>query len=149
MTGHHLVLCDGPTGDARALQGAYARYLAGCCRQFLALGPELPPVLRAAHERVVALVSRALATDERRLLNCFASPTVGTPLRCLALRDELPAFRARIDEAVAALMPHLLLEMGLRRLIGDGETFVWSTVRHASPRWRSAGRSSLTRARPV
>jgi len=36
MTGHHLVLCDGPTGDARALQGAYARYLAGCCRQFLA-----------------------------------------------------------------------------------------------------------------
>ena len=134
MTGHHLVLCDGPTGDARVLQGAYARYLAGCCRQFLALGPEVPPVLRAAHDRVVALVRRALATDERRLLNCFASPTVGTPLRCLALRDELPAFRARIDEAVAALMPHLLLEMGLRRLIGDGETFVWE---HGAPRLAS------------
>ena len=134
MTGHHLVLCDGPTGDIRAFQVAYARYLATCCRQFLTLGPELPPALRADHGRVVELVRRALATDERRLLNCFASPTVGTPLRCLGLRDNVPAFRARIDEAVAGLMPHLLFEMGLRRLIGDRDVFVWE---HGAPRLAS------------
>lgn len=131
MTGHHLVLCEGPPGDARALQVAYARYLASCCRDFLTLGRELPAALRDAHGRLVDLVRRALATDERRLLNCFASPTVGTPLRCLHLRDDLPGFRTRIDEAVAAMMPHLLFEMGLRGLIADGDVFIWE---HGAPR---------------
>src|SRR5207244_5513332 len=55
MTGQHLVLCDGPAGDGGAFRGAYARYLASCCREFLALGSELPTVLRGAHGRVVDL----------------------------------------------------------------------------------------------
>jgi HEXXH motif-containing protein len=98
------------------------------------LGSELPTPLRAAHARVVGLVHRALAKDEAQLLHCFASPTVGTPLRCLRLRDHLPAFRDRIDVAVAAMMPHLLFEMALRGLIGDGEVFGWE---HGAPRLAS------------
>ena len=134
MTGQHLVLCDGPAGDGGAFRGAYARYLASCCREFLALGSELPTALRGAHGRVVDLVHRALAMDEAQLLHCFASPTVGTPLCCLRLRDELPEFRARIDDAVAAMMPHLLFEIALRGLIGDGDAVVWQ---HGAPRLAS------------
>src|SRR5439155_5687319 len=134
MTGHHLVLCDGSGGDTRAFRTAYASYLAACYREFLTLGSELPTALRAAHGRVVDLLGRALATDERQLLGCFASPTVGTPLRCLRLRDDLPAFRARIDETVDAMMPHLVFEMALRGLIGETETFVWE---HGAPRLAS------------
>ncbi len=130
MTGQHLVLCDGPAGDARAFRAAYARHLATCYREFLTLGSELPTALRAAHGRAVDLVGRALGTEEPQLLACFASPTVGTPLRCRPLRDELTAFRARIDEAVAAMMPHLVFELGLRGLIGDADTFVWE---HGAP----------------
>src|SRR5207244_11816636 len=44
------------------------------------------------------------------------------------------AFRGRIDAAVAAMIPQLLLEMALRRLIGDGEAFVWE---HGAPRLAS------------
>jgi HEXXH motif-containing protein len=79
-------------------------------------------------------VHQALAKDEGRVLHCFASPTVGTPLRCLGLRDELPAFRERIDAAVAAMTPHLLFEMALHGLIGDGEVFGWE---HGAPRLAS------------
>jgi HEXXH motif-containing protein len=125
MTGQHLVLCDGPGGDARAFRGAYARYLATGCREFTTLGPELPTALRGPHGRVVDLVHRALAMDESQLLQCFASPTVATPLRCMPLRDDLPAFRTRIDDAVAAMVPHLLFEMALRGLIRDEDAFVW------------------------
>jgi HEXXH motif-containing protein len=131
MTGQHLVLCDGPAGDARAFRGAYARYLGSCCRDFLTLEPELPAALHGAHGRVAALVRRALAIDEGQLLHCFASPTVGTPLRCVRLRDDLPAFRARIDAAAAAMMPHLLFELAVRGLIGDEETVAWE---HGAPR---------------
>ena len=134
MTGHHLVLCDGPAGDPRAFRAAYARCLANRYREFLTLGPALPAGLRDAHGRVVERVDRALAIDEGQLLGCFASPTVGTPLRCLALRDELPAFRRRIDAAVAAMMPHLLFEMALRGLIGEAEMFTWE---HGAPRLAS------------
>jgi HEXXH motif-containing protein len=134
MTGQHLVLCDGPAGDARAFRAAYARYLASCCREFLALGSELPTPLRGAHGRVADLVRQALSIDEGQLLHCFASPTVGTPLRCVRLRDDLPAFRARIDDAVAAMMPHLLLEMALCGLIGDAAAVVWE---HGAPRLAS------------
>jgi len=45
MTGHDLVLCDAPTGDARAFRGAYARYLATCCQEFLTLGSEMPTLV--------------------------------------------------------------------------------------------------------
>ena len=76
MTGQHLVLCDGPGGDPRAFRSAYARYLANCCWEFVALGAELPAPLRDAHGRVADLVRRTLSVDEGRLLHCFASPTV-------------------------------------------------------------------------
>jgi HEXXH motif-containing protein len=134
MTGHHLVLCDGPTGDAHAFRATYARYLATCCRDFATLAPQLPPALRDSHRRVAELVDRALAIDEGRLLHCFASPTVGTPLRCIGLREELPEFRTRIDAASAAMMPHLLFEMALHGVIADGEHFVWE---HGAPRLAS------------
>ena len=74
MTGHQLVLCDGPAADARAFRAAYARYLAACYREFLTLDSELPTPLRGAHGRVVDLVDRALAVDEGQLLSCFAAP---------------------------------------------------------------------------
>ena len=125
MTGRHLVLCDGPQGDARAFRAAYARHLANCCRAFVDLGSQLPAALRGPHSRVGDLVRRALAIDEGRLLRCFASPTVGTPLRCLALRDDLPEFRTRIDDAAAAMIPHLLFEMALHGLLDDGDTLAW------------------------
>lgn len=134
MTGQHLVLCDGPAGDARAFRSAYARYLANCCREFLALGAAFPAPVGASHASVARLVRQALSVDEGRLLHCFASPTVGTPLRCLRLRDDLPEFQARIDDAVAALMPHLLFEMALSGLIGDAETIAWE---HGAPRLSS------------
>ncbi len=134
MTGQHLVLCDGSGGDARAFRSTYARYLANCCREFLALGAEFPAPLRGAHGRVAELVRRALSVDEGRLLHCFASPTVGTPLRCLRLRDDLPEFRARIDDAGASLIPHLLFEMALSGLLGGAETVAWE---HGAPRLAS------------
>src|SRR5207237_415831 len=37
----------------------------------------------------------------------------------------LPAFHARIDEAAERVVPHLLLDLALRRLIPDGESIVW------------------------
>lgn len=127
MTGEHLVLCDGAQDDARAFRAAYARYLASCCREFVNLGARFPAALRAPYSRVVELVRLALAIDEGRLLHCFASPAVGTPLRCLALRDELPQFRTRIDDAVAAMMPHLLFEMALHGLLDEADAFVWES----------------------
>jgi HEXXH motif-containing protein len=125
VTGHGLVLCEGPTRDTRGLQAAYARYLAGCCHRFQTIGPELPSNLRRAHPRIAEVVRQALGKDPRQVLNCFASPTVGTPLRCLRLRSDLPSFRAGIEDTAALMMPHLLLEMGLRRLITEGETVIW------------------------
>src|SRR4029077_19287449 len=122
MTGQHLVLCDGPEGDPGALRAVYARHLAGCFRQFLALGPELP--VGVAHARLADLVRGAVAIDEGRLLGCFGSPTVGTPLRGLRGRDDLPAVPCLIDEAGAAMMPHLLFEMWMRGLIGDADPFL-------------------------
>ena len=130
MTGRHLVLCDGPEADARAFRSLYARYLARCARDFVTLGPLLPAAWRDIHARVADVVQRALAIDEGRLLHCFASPTVGTRLRCLGLRDDLPEFRTRIDDAAATLMPHVLFEMALRGLIAERETIVWP---HGAP----------------
>jgi HEXXH motif-containing protein len=134
MTGQHLVLCDGPGADARAFRTAYARHLATCCRKFVSLGSDLPAALRDAHRHVVELVHRALALDEGRLLYCFAAPAVGTPLRCIPLRDELPEFRTRIDDAVATMMPHLLFEMALHGLLREEESVVWA---HGAPRLAS------------
>ncbi len=134
MTGQHLVLCDDAQGDIRAFRAAYARYLASCCREFAEAGPRLPAALRGVHARVADLVHRAVAVDEGRLLHCFAAPAVATPLRCISLRDELPQFRARIDDAVARMMPHLLFEMALHGLLDGLDAVPWDT---AAPRLAS------------
>ncbi len=129
--GSGLVLPPDPIDETRTLARTYTRYRSDCCRQFLRVGPRLPPALRAAHARLAVLVREALQGDQRAVLSCFASPTIGTPLRCLELRDDLTAFRDRIDAAGAAMLPHLLFEMALRRLIPPGESILWQ---HGAPR---------------
>jgi HEXXH motif-containing protein len=134
MTGQHLVLCDRSGSDPHVFRGAYARHLAGWMKQFVALGPQFPAELHAVHHSMDQLVRRAVLKDAAAILHCFASPAVGTPLRCLAMRDELPEFRARIDATVAAMMPQLLFEMGLEGLIGEDDTLLWE---HGAPRLSS------------
>jgi len=129
VSGHGLVLPES-ADDTRALRAAYARYLATACRQFLAAGECFAPALRPAHARVAGLVRDALGRNQGATLACFASPMVGTPLQCLFLRDDLEAFRARIDAAGAAMLPHLLLELALRGLLADGTSVVWE---HGAP----------------
>lgn len=124
MTGHHLVLCAGPDGDPRAFRTAYAQYLVGCSRGFAGVESHLPEDLRAPYARLVTLVERALAIDERMVLHCFASPTVATPLHCLPLGERLPDFRDRIADAAAAMMPNLLFELALHGLLEESE--VWT-----------------------
>jgi hypothetical protein len=127
VTGHGLVLPKEPVDETRALAVAYTRYLATCCQRFFAVQSELPAELRPMHERIATLVRQALLRSQRPMLSCFASPMVGTSLQCLGLRQEMEAFRARIDKAAAEMMPHLLLEMALRRLIPDGQSVLWET----------------------
>jgi HEXXH motif-containing protein len=124
MTGRHLVLSDVPDGDPRELRLAYARHLANCARRFVTLESELPEALREPHRRLAELVQRALAIDEGGVLHCFASPTVGTPLRCLGVRHDLPQFQARIDDAAGAMMANLLFEMALHGLLESSELWV-------------------------
>jgi HEXXH motif-containing protein len=131
ITGHGLVLPGDPVDETRTLARAYARHLTGCCRLFLNVAPQMPAALRPAHARVAALVRQALQRHARRTLSCFGAPSVATPLQCLALRDDLHGFRARIDAAAAAIMPHLLLEMALRQLIRPGQSVLWE---HGAPR---------------
>lgn len=119
--GQQLVLCD---GDARAFRAAYAQYLVSCSRELVNVGPHVPTALRSPYARLIEVVNRAQAIDERLLLLCFASPTVATPLHCLALRDSLPEFRSRIDDAAAAMLPHLLFEMALQGLLDASESWV-------------------------
>jgi HEXXH motif-containing protein len=130
VTGSGLVLPPDPVDDSRALGRVYARYLAACVQQFLSAGSQLPAALRPAHARIAALVRQGLAHNQRAMLSCFASPTVGTPLQCLGLRDDLEAFRRRIDDAGTKMLPHLLFEMALRRLIPDGRSVLWE---HGAP----------------
>lgn len=134
ISGRGLVLPRDPMDKTRTLARVYARYLTTCCRQFLTLEPQLPAELRPTYARCAALVRQALQQNQRALLSCFASPTVGTPLQCLALRDELEQFRPRIDRAGADMMPHLLFEMALRQLIPHGESILWE---HGAPRLAS------------
>jgi HEXXH motif-containing protein len=129
VTGHGLAL-PVRADDTQALRTAYARYLALSCTQFLAAGAALPSPLRPAHARVATLVRGALGRSQGPTLTCFASPMVGTPLQCLALRGDLPAFAPRIDAAAASLAPHVLLELALRRLIPEGESILWE---HGAP----------------
>ncbi len=131
VTGAGLVLPNEPADETRALAVAYTRYRASCCQRFLGVASELPAELRPTHARIAALVRQTLLRGQRPLLACFAAPTVGTPLQCVELRDELPAFQARIDKAAAGMIPHLLLEMALRQLIPDGQSILWE---HDAPR---------------
>lgn len=126
MTGRNLVLCAGPDADPRAFRTAYAQYLVGCSRGFASVASHLPEELRAPYARLVALVERALAIDERMVLHCFASPTVATPLHCLPLGERLPELRDRIAEAAAAMMPNLLFELALHGLLEESE--VWACM---------------------
>lgn len=122
-TGRHLVLCSGPEGDPQAFRAAYAQYLVACSRELANVASHLPTALREPGARLVALVDRALAIDERLVLHCFASPTVATPLHCLPLSESLPEFRTRIADAAAAMMPHLLFEMALHGLLEESEAW--------------------------
>jgi len=132
--GRGLVLAAAPGDGIAPLRRVYARYLTHCCRRFLGLERELPAALRAAHASVAALVRRAVEARRGAMLSCFASPAVSTPLDCLDLLDELPRFRERIELGVMAMMPNLLLEMGLRELIPAGRSLLWE---HGAPRLAS------------
>src|SRR5512134_3029856 len=89
VSGRGLVLPVEPAEPHRALALAYTHYLADCCRRFLGVGPQLPTVLRAAHERCTLLIREALGHSRRHVLHCFASAAVGTPLHCIPLRENL------------------------------------------------------------
>src|SRR5690606_8158849 len=108
VTGHGLALPD--DGVASGLRAAYARYLATCCQQVLELAPRLAEALRRVQAALALLIRGALERGQRQVITCFASPMVGTPLQCVALRDELTEFRERIDTATAAMLPALLFE---------------------------------------
>ncbi len=119
--GHGLVLPD----DTSALRRAYARYLTLACQRFLGAAAELPARFRRAHAELAGLIGAALQRGERHVLRCFAAPTVGTPLQCLALRGELADFAPRIEQAVAEMLPHLALELALRGMIPTGTSVLW------------------------
>lgn len=125
VTGRGLVLADAFSGEPRALEGAYARYLASCCRHFLSLEPQLSPALRPAYEPVADAVRAALDANRRAMLACFASPVVSTALQCVEIRGDIPAFATRIDAALQDMMPHLLFEMTLRGLIPEALSVSW------------------------
>jgi len=129
--GRGLVLPPDPLDEARTVARAYTRYLAACCQRFLAAAPALPEALRPTHAAIAARLRAALDREAHAaVLSCFTSPAVSTPLQCLALRDDLPEFAARIDAAAAALLPHLLFEMALHGLLEAGDSLVWP---HSAP----------------
>jgi HEXXH motif-containing protein len=123
--GRGLVLPSEAADENRALARAYARHLAFCYQKFLTVESHLPLDLRPAHQRIAALLREVRAKSQGAMLSCFASPMVGTPLQCVELRERMEMFRTRIDEAAAEMMPHLLLEMALRRLIPAGQSILW------------------------
>jgi HEXXH motif-containing protein len=120
ITGRGLVLPEEPGDPTRALARAYSLYLTTSCRRFLGIESELLPALRPTYRRVAPLVRQVLAQRGRAMLSCFASPAVSTPLWCLEFRSDLEPFRARIEQAAADMLPHLLLEMALRGLLPEG-----------------------------
>lgn len=133
--GRGLVLPDEPHDARRTPARAFSRYLIACGRRLLTIEPALTPPLRPAYRALAALVQRQLQNDPRAMLSCFAVPAVGTPLHCLALRDDLPAFRARIDAAAATMLPQLAFEMALRGLLPADTTLCWP---HGAPPLASA-----------
>jgi HEXXH motif-containing protein len=120
VDGNGLVL-PGPGGDKAPLALAFLRYLQGTFQRFLGAQSALPASHAQAFRATAAIVARAHARSAKAVLGCFASPTVGTPLQTLALRGAIPDFAARIDEAAATIVPHLLLELSIRRLLSPAE----------------------------
>jgi HEXXH motif-containing protein len=118
-----LVLPADPRDESRVVARAYGRYLIDCGDRFLDLEPWLGAEVRPTYQQVAQLVRRQLAgAESRAMLSCFAMPSVGTPLHCLPLREDLPGFRDRIDAAGSTLLATLLFEMALRGLIPAGES---------------------------
>lgn len=126
VTGHGLVLPDETPGATSSLNAAYGRYLAASCQRFLGLAGEWPAAQRADHARAAAVVRQALGRSQKSVLACFASPAVSTALQCFGLRSSLPELAGRIEIQCAAIVPHLLLELALRRLIPEGQDALWS-----------------------
>ncbi len=134
VTGRGLVLADTTAADPRALEVAYVRYLVSCCRRFLTLAPHLDPALRPVYEEIATAVRAALQSGRRAMLACFASPAVSTPLQCVEIRERLPSYAPRIERATREMMPHLLLEMGVRSLLPEDGSVLWP---HGAPRLTS------------
>ena len=111
--------------DVNALAPAYAHFLIACHQRFVTLAPLLPESLRDGHRRASDTVLAALATDRRGTLRCYASPTIGCALQAAVHRDDLTAFRDRIDASLASVVPHLLLELAIRGLIAPGSRVDW------------------------
>ena len=106
-------------GSRAALALAYGRYLGWSYQRFAAIADLLAEELRPTHALVAAAAARALGKNQKALLGCFASTTVGGPLHCLGLRDALPDFAARIARGGESMVAHLLLELATRRLLDE------------------------------
>jgi HEXXH motif-containing protein len=126
-----LVLPRDPRDETRTIARAYSRYLGNCSELFLDLAGWLPPALHPVYAEIAALVRQQLAgRDSASMLSCFAVPAIGTPLQCVELREQLPEFQSRIDDAAATMLPTLLFEMALRGLIPAGASVHWE---HGAP----------------
>lgn len=128
LDGRGLVLPPSPAASAataRPLGLAWLRYLQLTCQRYLATVGMLPDPLLGAGRAAAEAVRRAFTRSQKPLLACFASPTIGTSLHTVALREALPEFAARIDQGFAAVTPHLLLELALRRLLSAGGAVTW------------------------
>ena len=124
-----------PARGNRTVGIHYLRFLAACHEAFLDANASLPAELSAAHRQTGALVRELIGTSQRATLACYASSAVSTPLMCLPLKSALPDFAERIDAAIAAVVPHLLLELAVRGLLPDGfsSEVPWRGGRLASP----------------
>lgn len=125
MSGHDLGDMVFPGSFGAALEGLRLHYVKQTVRLFLRAGATLEARERPAHQRLAALVSKALAAAPAPLLNCFFVPTVGAPIHCYANRERWPELGAAIGAAFQNAQAHLLLEMAIRDLIPAGESFDW------------------------
>ena len=103
--GRGFVIPTPGTAATATLGGAFVRYLGQAYQAFFGLRERQPPELRGAFERVSTALQRAHGANAKAVLACFASPTLGTPLQCAGLRDEMEPFRERIDAALGEEWP--------------------------------------------
>jgi HEXXH motif-containing protein len=121
VAGEGLVLA--PRGS-RALTTAFSRYLVHCHERFESIPEAVSPRLRESARRVAARMRAFVARDAKNALFVYASPTIGTPLQTLSLRDALGDFTARIDTAIDAVPAHVLFELCARDRLDD-EAIEW------------------------